>query len=80
MGDIFVSKFHPQWLVCYDLIFTQNTLFFMTARNLLDQRYYAVNLGASPESALGGRAAHAEFANGASQNPFRLMGCSRVKF
>lgn len=53
---------------------------FLQVRNLLDQRYTSVNLGASPEATLGGAAAQAEFANGAPQNPIRIMGGFNVKF
>jgi outer membrane receptor protein involved in Fe transport len=53
---------------------------FLQVRNLLDQRYTSVNLGASPEASLGGAAAQAEFANGAPQNPIRIMGGFNVKF
>ena len=53
---------------------------FVQVRNLLDQRYYSVNLGASPEASLGGAAAQAEFANGAPQFPIRIMGGFNVKF
>lgn len=53
---------------------------FVQIRNLLDQRYYSVNLGASPEATLSGAAAQAEFANGAPQNPIRIMAGFNVKF
>ncbi|KOY84833.1 hypothetical protein AD998_00535 [bacterium 336/3] len=53
---------------------------FLQARNLLDQRSYAVNLGASPQANLQGAAAQAEFANGAPQNPIRIMGGFNLKF
>ncbi|MDW8295893.1 MAG: TonB-dependent receptor [Raineya sp.] len=52
---------------------------FLQGRNLLDQRYYSLNLGASPETAIQG-AAGAEFGNGAPQNPLRLMAGLNVKF
>lgn len=52
---------------------------FIQGRNLLDQRYYSLNLGASPETALQG-AAGAEFANGAPQNPLRIMAGFNLKF
>lgn len=60
--------------------FTNYFALFLQVRNLLDQRYYSVNLGASPEATLGGAAAQAEFANGAPQNPIRIMGGFNVKF
>jgi outer membrane receptor protein involved in Fe transport len=53
---------------------------FLQVRNLLDQRYYSVNLGAAPQSGLQGAAAQAEFAKGAPQNPIRIMGGFNVKF
>jgi iron complex outermembrane receptor protein len=53
---------------------------FIQGRNLLDQRYYSVNLGASPEAGLTGAAAQVEFARGAPQNPIRIMGGFNVKF
>jgi len=53
---------------------------FLQTRNLLDQRFYTVNLGASPESSLQGAAAQAEFAQGAPQNPIRIMGGFNIKF
>ena len=53
---------------------------FVQAKNLLDQRYYSVNLGASPDNAGVVGAAGAEFASGAPQNPIRIMGGFTVKF
>ncbi len=53
---------------------------FVQVKNLLDQRYYSVNLGASPDNAGVVGAAGAEFANGAPQNPLRIMGGFNVKF
>ena len=53
---------------------------FVQVKNLLDQRYYSVNLGASPDNSSGVGAAGAEFANGAPQNPIRIMGGFNVKF
>jgi iron complex outermembrane receptor protein len=52
---------------------------FAQFRNLFDQRYYSLNLGAAPEQATQG-AAQVEFANGAPQNPIRIMGGFNVKF
>lgn len=60
--------------------FTNYFTLFLQVRNLLDQRYYSVNLGASPEATLGGAAAQAEFAKGAPQFPVRIMGGFNVKF
>jgi outer membrane receptor protein involved in Fe transport len=60
--------------------FTNYFTLFLQVRNLLDQRYYSVNLGASPEATLGGAAAQAEFAKGAPQFPIRIMGGFNVKF
>ena len=60
--------------------FTSYFTMFLQVRNLLDQRFYSVNLGASPEATLGGGAAQAEFAKGAPQNPIRIMGGFNVKF
>lgn len=57
----------------YFAVFTQ-------IRNLLDIRYYNVNLGASPERVGTGGAAQAEIAAGAPQNPFRIIGGVRVSF
>ncbi|MDX1904415.1 MAG: TonB-dependent receptor [Thermonemataceae bacterium] len=53
---------------------------FLQGRNMLDQRYYGVNLGASPEATLGGGAAQAEISKGAPQNPIRIMGGFNIKF
>ncbi len=45
----------------------------MGIENLLDIRYRNVNLGAAPDGAFDG-AAQLEFANGAPQNPIRIIG------
>lgn len=50
---------------------------FVKGTNFLDQRYTNVNIGAAPESAGAGSAA-VEFADGAPQNPLRVMGGFRI--
>jgi outer membrane receptor protein involved in Fe transport len=45
---------------------------FIFVKNLLDARYYDVNLGAAPEGTTQGAAANAELANGMPQNPIRM--------
>lgn len=45
---------------------------FLLVRNLLDARYYDVNLGAAPEGTTQGAAANAELAKGMPQNPMRI--------
>lgn len=57
----------------------ENIRFYCTGTNLLDQRYYNVNSGASPQSTLQG-AAQAEFANGTPQNPLRVSAGVRIDF
>jgi len=52
---------------------------FARARNVLDQRYRTVNLGAAPEGLEAGSAA-VEFEDGAPQNPFRLFAGLEVSF
>ncbi|MFC2104808.1 TonB-dependent receptor plug domain-containing protein, partial [Bacteroidota bacterium] len=53
--------------------------FFLVAKNLLNQRYRNVNIGAAPETYAGGSAS-AEFVNGAPQNPIRIIGGFQIKF
>lgn len=47
---------------------------FLSARNLTDQRYRNVNIGARPELSSGAGAGIAEFVQGAPQNPIRIEG------
>lgn len=52
----------------------------LTGRNLLDQRYRNVNIGAGVDPNLSGGAAEAEFQEGAPQNPIRITGGIRFTF
>jgi outer membrane receptor protein involved in Fe transport len=52
--------------------FNDNFSVFAFGKNLLDARYYDVNLGAAPEGTTQGAAANAELANGMPQNPIRV--------
>jgi len=47
---------------------------FLSGRNLTDQRYRNVNIGARPELTSGAGAGIAEFVQGAPQNPIRIEG------
>ncbi|MFC2151707.1 TonB-dependent receptor plug domain-containing protein [Bacteroidota bacterium] len=53
--------------------------FFLIVKNLLNQKYRNVNIGAAPETYAGGSAS-AEFVNGAPQNPIRITGGFQLRF
>ncbi len=57
-----------------------NITFSLSGRNITDQRFRNVNIGANPEAALGGGSSEVEFANGAPQNPVRLTGGVTFRF
>ncbi len=52
---------------------------FLIVKNLLNQKYRNVNIGAAPENYPSGSAS-AEFVNGAPQNPIRITGGFKVRF
>lgn len=56
---------------------TSKFALFLKGTNLLDQRYYNVNIGAAPET-MGSGSAAVEFPHGAPQNPIRIMGGFRI--
>jgi len=68
-----VMNMHVRWAL------TKQASLFVTGYNLFDHRYRNVNIGAAPENAAAGSAA-VEFAQGAPQNPLRLVFGFKIGF
>ena len=47
---------------------------FVSGRNVTNQKYRNINIGANPENAGGGGSSTLEFSRGAPQNPIRITG------
>jgi len=68
--------------VLFNMTFVYRTKFAnftLKGINILDQRYYNVNIGAAPENEGAGSAA-AELSGGAPQNPIRIVGGVQILF